>query len=168
MRHYVALLCGINIGKRRVKTECLRPLFAELGFGRVGAFIANGDVLFESETSDDVKLAQTIERHLEKSLGYEVYTFVRTRNEIADIATAQPFSRNDLANTANTIHVGFLKEPLTKENSRKLLACRPRSTSFASMAASSTGPAGLNLGSQKSGISSKLRLPRYPRLRCEI
>jgi len=135
--------------------ECLRVLFAELGFGRVGVFISSGNVLFERETSDDVKLAQTIERHFGKSLGYDVDTFVRTRNEIADIATAQPLSKNDLANTANTIHVCFLKEPLAKENSRKLLACRPWSTSFASMAARSTGRSGLNLGSQKSGISSK-------------
>jgi uncharacterized protein (DUF1697 family) len=124
MPHYVAFLRGINLGKRRVKMECLRTLFDELGFDRVGTFIASGNVLFESETSDDVKLAQTIERHLKKSLSYDVDTFVRTCNEIADIATAQPFPKADLTNPANTIHVGFLKEPFTMGNSRKLMACR--------------------------------------------
>jgi uncharacterized protein (DUF1697 family) len=104
--------------------EHLRALFEELGFGRVGTFIASGNVLFESDTSDDLKLAQTIELQLEKSLGYEVDTFVRTRDEIAVVATGRPFSEADLTNTANTVHVGFLKEPLSNENSRKLLACR--------------------------------------------
>src|ERR1035437_10619953 len=95
MPHYVAFLRGINFGKRRFKMERLRSLFEELDFCRVGTFIASGNVLFESKTSDGVKLAQTIERHLEKSLGYEVDTFVHTCNEIADVATAQPFPKAD-------------------------------------------------------------------------
>jgi len=124
MTRYVAFLRGINLGKRRVKMDRLRALFEELGFSRVGTFIASGNVLFETKMCDDGKLAQTIERHLRKSLGYEVDTFVRTCEEIAVVAAYQPFSSADLIDSANTIHVGFLKEPLTKEVSRKLLACR--------------------------------------------
>ena len=124
MIHYVAFLRGINLGKRRVKMTMLKTLFDELGFSNVATFIASGNVRFEYKRCDDRKLAEIMERHLEKSLGYEVDTFVRTREEIAAVAAAQPFGKDELANTANTIHVGFLKEALKPVTAQKLLACR--------------------------------------------
>jgi uncharacterized protein (DUF1697 family) len=124
MPHYIAFLRGVNLGKRRIKMDRLAALFEELGLTKVETFIASGNVLFESKVRDDLKLANQIERHLAKSLGYEVETFIRTRNEIAAVAAFQPFAKADLANPANTVHVGFLKEPLSAETVHKLIDCR--------------------------------------------
>ena len=102
----------------------LRTHFEEMKLGDVSTFIASGNVLFESKTLDDQKLALKVERALAKSLGYEVDTFVRTRAEIAQVARFQPFDAADLSNPANTVHVGFLKAALPKKSARELIACR--------------------------------------------
>jgi uncharacterized protein (DUF1697 family) len=130
MPRTVAFLRGINLGKRRIKMDRLRALFEEIGFDNVSTFIASGNVLFESKTRDDLKLAQQIESHLAKSLGYEVDTFVRTLAEVVEIAAFQPFSKADLANPANTIHVGLAKKAFAPETIRKLLACRTEVDEF--------------------------------------
>lgn len=122
--HYVAFLRGINLGKRRIKMEDLRALFEALKFRQVATFIASGNVIFESASADTRKLENQIERHLEKSLGYAVDSFVRTRAEVAVVAVAQPFSKADMAAETNTVHVGFWKEALDAERARKLASIR--------------------------------------------
>jgi uncharacterized protein (DUF1697 family) len=131
MQHYVAFLRGINLGNRRIKMDRLAALFEELEFAQVETFIASGNVLFESKARDDLKLALQIERHLAKSLGYVVDTFIRTRDEVATVAAFQPFGKADLTHPANTVHVGFLKEALSAEAARKLTACRTAVDEFA-------------------------------------
>jgi len=130
MPRYVAFLRGINLGKRRIKMDHLQTLFEEIGFANVSTYIASGNVLFESKVRDDLKLAQQIERHLAKSLDYEVDTFVRTQAEVAKIAAFEPFSKADLDDPANTTHVGLAKEPFINETIRKLLACRTEVDEF--------------------------------------
>ena len=124
MLHYIAFLRGINLGNRRIKMDALRALFAELKFADVATFIASGNVIFASKVADDRKLVQQIQAHLKKSLGYEVDTFVRTRAEVAAVAAFRPFSKADLENSANTVHAGFLSEPLGAAQARQLVACR--------------------------------------------
>lgn len=130
MHHYVAFLRGINLGKRRIKMDDLRRLFEALGFSDVSTFIASGNVLFSSKLSNSLKLAALIEEHLERSLGYDVDTFVRTRAEVAKAAAFEPFAAGELANPANTIHVGFLANPLSAEQRDALLACRTEVDEF--------------------------------------
>lgn len=124
MPQYIALLRGINLGKRRIKMDALRALFEELKFAAVATFIASGNVLFASKTTDERKLAAQIQTHLHKSLGYEVDTFLRTRAEIAAVAAFRPFAVQELEDPANTIHSGFLREPLSVAQTREMLACR--------------------------------------------
>ncbi|MGH7936891.1 MAG: DUF1697 domain-containing protein, partial [Chthoniobacterales bacterium] len=92
MHRYVAFLRGINLGKRRVPMSQLKTLFEELGFGEVETFIASGNVLFSSKVRDTRKLEAQIARRLEKSLGYQVGTFVRTTEEVASIGKSKVFT----------------------------------------------------------------------------
>ncbi|HYD85152.1 MAG TPA: DUF1697 domain-containing protein, partial [Opitutus sp.] len=85
MPHYVAFLAGINLGNRRLKMDALRAHFEALKFRNVATFIASGNVIFDSSARDAAKLETQIERHLAKTLGYEVATFLRTREEVAAI-----------------------------------------------------------------------------------
>lgn len=124
MPHYVAFLRGINLGQRRLQMATLRTLFEELGFTDVATFIASGNVIFTSRTRDSRKLETQIEGQLEKSLGYGVDTFVRTRVEVAAIAAFRPFARADMENPAHTIHAGWLHAELPPTQRRGLLACR--------------------------------------------
>ncbi len=129
MPRYLAFLRGINLGRRRVKMDHLRDLFAELGFRGVETFIASGNVIFEERACDPRRLAGRISAHLEARLGYGVDTFVRSPGEISALAAARPFAAGDMTDE-NTIHVGFLAAPLPPAQARGLIACNRASDEF--------------------------------------
>jgi uncharacterized protein (DUF1697 family) len=109
-QRYIALLGGINAGGHRVKMDHLRGLFQALGLLNVATFIASGNVIFETAT-DDVRSLQTrIEHHLTQELGYLVPTFIRSTQELADIAGYQPFPALDISDTTSTLSIMFLSE----------------------------------------------------------
>lgn len=130
MPRYLAFLRGINLGKRRLKMDHLRALFAELGFTGVETFIASGNVIFDGRGRDAAKLAARIAAHLEARLGYEVDTFVRTRAEVAALAAMAPFARADMDVPENTVHVGFFATPLPPVQARGLAAIRTATDEF--------------------------------------
>lgn len=110
MRH-VAFLRAINVGGHVVKMDVLRALFAGLGFTNVDTFIASGNVIFESRSKDIGGLERKLEQALQRALGYEVSTFIRTIAEVSRIARYQPFAPSAIA-SAVALNVGLLKEPL--------------------------------------------------------
>ena len=130
MHHYIAFLRGINLGNRRVKMDDLRRHFEKMTFDNVATFIASGNVVFSSKSGDSAKLEKTIAKNLQTSLGYSVDTFVRTRSEIAAVATFQPFPKTDLENPTNTVLAIFLHEPLTQAQSTALINCRTEVDEF--------------------------------------
>lgn len=130
MPRYIAFLRGINLGRRRIKMDDLRSHFCALGFTGVETFIASGNVLFDSPTKSDAKLAALIAAHLEHTLGYAVDTFVRTRAELAAIAAFLPFSAADLDPPENTVHCGFLATPLSASQALALEACQSEVDAF--------------------------------------
>jgi uncharacterized protein (DUF1697 family) len=109
MPSYVALLRAINVGGRIVKMERLRELFEEIGFRNVATFIASGNVIFESPAKDAAKLERRIEKHLEKSLGFAVATFLRTPPELSAITSFEPFPEEDTSR--GVLSVAFLAQP---------------------------------------------------------
>lgn len=118
-RRYVALLRAINVGGRIVKMDRLRALFASLKLGNVETMIASGNVLFDAPAETDAgALESRIERHLAKSLGYEVVTFLRTPDELAAIVAHDPFDPDPLA---HAIYVAFLKSHPSSDATQQLL-----------------------------------------------
>lgn len=130
MQRYVAFLRAINVGKRIVRMEQLRELFEEVGFGDVQTFIASGNVIFETRSSDVRALETRIERQLLKGLGYTVDTFVRTPAELIAIADAHPFVSSDELNTA-ALYVSFLRAPPVAAAQTRLLSYRSPVDEFA-------------------------------------
>ena len=128
MHRYVALLRGINLGKRRPPMARLKALFEELGFSAVETFIASGNVIFSSKAGDSANLESQIARHLEASLGYGVDTFVRTLDEVAAIARGRVFAEE--SGEGITVHVGFLQRELDPEIARRFAAIRTREDEF--------------------------------------
>ena len=118
MPRYIAFLRAINVGGHNVKMEELRALFESLGLSNVETFIASGNVIFESsENAHD--LQQKIEAQLYKSLGYAVATFLRTDEEIAEIACYKPFDDAKLQ-AAQALIVAFLAGPLQDDAQKTL------------------------------------------------
>ncbi len=118
MPRYAALLRAINVGGRTVKMDELRAIFEAVPLRRVESVIASGNILFDSASADVAKLETRIEAKLEKSLGYEVETFVRTGAELAALVANQPFALSG----ADKVHVVFQREPLSAEAQQAVVA----------------------------------------------
>jgi len=123
MPRFIAFLRAINVGGHTVAMQDLRELFEDLGFKGVETFIASGNVIFVSPSTNVSAVQKKIERHLHKSLGYEVSAFVRTDAEVAAIAGYQPFTESELQSAA-TFCVAFLAEPLDPGATRILMSLR--------------------------------------------
>ena len=91
MNCFVAFLRGMNIGRRRIMNKDLCFAFEHMGFKDVSAFLASGNVIFNSTETDPVGISRLIETGLKKSLDYEVPTFLRTACEVKTIGAYTPF-----------------------------------------------------------------------------
>lgn len=119
MKKYIAFLRAINVGGHNVKMDKLKILFEELGFSNVETFIASGNVIFDFKTGSSGTLEKKIESHLQKSLGYEIATFLRTNSELEEIVNYKPFKAAEL-DSAQAFNVAFIKEAMTSDLKKKL------------------------------------------------
>ena len=124
---YFAFLRAINVGGHTVKMERLRREFEVLGLTAVETFIASGNVIFESRAQNEKLLGEKIERHLRKTLGFEVATFLRTSAELAQIANYRPFRT---VNAGNSIFVAFLAAQPDSAATKNLFACQSETDEF--------------------------------------
>ena len=92
MHRYVAFLRGMNLGRRRIKNPELCAAFEKMGFKNVSAFLASGNIVFDTDATDADAVAASIETGLNDSLGYDVPTFLRTADEVNAIAAHTPFA----------------------------------------------------------------------------
>jgi len=129
MPKLVAFLRAINVGGHTVTMDELRSRFTKMGFDAVETFIASGNVLFDSRSKGGAALEKKIETGLQKALGYEVKTFLRTGAEVAAVGTFTPFTPKQWGD-ARTKVVGFLAEPLSKGALAALMALRSATDDF--------------------------------------
>lgn len=106
---YIAFLRAINVGGHVVRMDRLRMLFETLKLRNVETFIASGNVIFETSPTSEQALTARIEKHLEKSLGYAVATFLRTPVELASVAAYRPFPTAKLDEPKHGLYVGLLR-----------------------------------------------------------
>jgi len=121
MPRRVAFLRAVNVGGHTIRMADLRTVFASLGFGAVETFIASGNVVFNSQEADGEKLEHTIERALEAEFGFPIEPFVRSIEEVREIAARDPFEREDPVGDDRSIYVAFLGRPPTAEAIARLV-----------------------------------------------
>ena len=129
MPRLIAFLRAINVGGHTVTMERLRKEFAALGLKDVETFIASGNVIFTSRSTDLAALEKKIEARLRASLGYEVATFVRTDAEVAAVAGYQPFAAAQIEDGA-TVYVGFVERPLDAAATRAVMTFKTEVDDF--------------------------------------
>lgn len=105
---YVAWLRAINVGgNRMVKMDDLKKIFARLKFDNVRTLINSGNVVFGGPKQPEAALRTLIETTLEKKLGFDVTTLVRTSEELKALVAFDPFK--DVQADENTrLYVTFL------------------------------------------------------------
>ncbi len=129
MNRYIAFLRAINVGGHNVKMEHLKSLFEEMGLKSVETFIASGNVIFDTGRKDRVKLESEIEKNLNKNLGYEVITFIRTPEELSNILDFKAFP-SEQHDQAEAYNIGFIKKPLNKDQLTTLKSLKTEIDSF--------------------------------------
>jgi uncharacterized protein (DUF1697 family) len=91
MTSYVALLRGVNLGKRQLRMDDLRRVGSELGLESPRTFIASGNLLFASDRSER-ELKPALEAALGEHMGAAVPVMIRTGEEMARVVAANPFA----------------------------------------------------------------------------
>lgn len=86
----VALLRGINLGKRQVKMAQLRALAERAGYANVATLLASGNLILEAKHTG-AKLETALEKLILEGLGLATDVHVRTGAELDAIIAANPF-----------------------------------------------------------------------------
>jgi len=125
----VAFLRAINVGGHIVKMDVLRGHFGGLGLKEVETFIASGNVIFTSGAGDLAALERKIEKRLLAELGYEVATFLRTAEEVAQVARYLPFPAAEMR-AARSMNVGFIGQVPSPAEKKAILGLRTDDDAF--------------------------------------
>jgi uncharacterized protein (DUF1697 family) len=88
---FVALLRAVNVGGRQLKMDDLKRIALECGLGSPRTFIASGNLLFTAD-EPEAKVKRRLEMALAKHMGATVEVMVRTAQEMAEVARANPFA----------------------------------------------------------------------------
>ena len=92
MTMYVALLRAVNVGGTgKLPMTTLAQMCETVGFERVKTYIASGNVVFQSDRSED-QVRSALEDQLHVYAGKSVGVIVRTASEIADVLARNPFA----------------------------------------------------------------------------
>jgi uncharacterized protein (DUF1697 family) len=121
MHRYFAFLRAINVGGHTVTMETLRRLCESFGLSNVETFIASGNLIFQTDNPDPAALELKIASGLQRDLGYEVTTFIRSDAELAGIAAYQAFAQSE-RNTAEAFNIAFLSGSLDDTARKKLMS----------------------------------------------
>ena len=109
METYIAILRGINVGKKQVVMADLKRLLETAGLSDVQTYIQSGNVVFRHEKQDEKTMARRLETLLTANYGFDVPVLVRSAREWDETLAANPFLQRE--NTApDKLHVTFLAD----------------------------------------------------------
>ena len=107
MQTYISMLRGINVsGQKKIRMVELKSLYESLGFENVQSYVQSGNVVFDSEEQDAIKLRGTIEAQIESTFGFSVPVLIRTGDDFQRIIKSHPFKDKE----AIRVLVTFLYE----------------------------------------------------------
>ena len=118
MPRIAAFLRAVNVGGRRITNDQLAAACTAAGLDDVATYQAAGNVVGTTDRSPadaEVHLAA----ELEAAFGWAVPTMVRTLDELAVIAAAEPFGAPV---DGATVHVLLCAAPLTRSAARAVAA----------------------------------------------
>ncbi|MBF4460933.1 MULTISPECIES: DUF1697 domain-containing protein [unclassified Rathayibacter] len=94
MTRFLALLRGVNVNGRTVRSAELAETVAAVGVERVKTVLASGNVAFDSDRPA-AELKPALEAALEERFGYDAWIVLLTQEALAAAAAAYPFPRID-------------------------------------------------------------------------
>ena len=127
---YIALLRGINVGKKQVKMDRLKALFHELDYHDAQTYIQSGNVLFTAPEQDAAALRVKLEGSLQATFGFTVEVVLLTRGELEAVLAANPYAGRTLAE-GERVYVTFLQQLPSPENAARLTPANGSADEFA-------------------------------------
>jgi uncharacterized protein (DUF1697 family) len=92
MKKYIAFLRGINVGGNNIiKMSDLKALFESLLFKNVSTYLQSGNVIFNSDNSNDEILRKAIEDKILEKLNLSVPIILRTQGDLEKIILNNPY-----------------------------------------------------------------------------
>ncbi len=122
METYIALLRGINIGKKRVKMLDLVRIFESLGLKEVQTYIQSGNIIFNSEL-DEGTLVECLTDKIKAHYGFDVPVMLRTGEQFRKILVNCPFTKAEIEHATKlgitgeyeAAYVSFLPSEITEQ-----------------------------------------------------
>ena len=126
MTIYIALLRGINVGgHNKIIMAELRSSLVQLGLHNVKTYIQSGNILFESDETEE-HLQTKIHDKIKEDFGISSVVVIRTADEIQQIVNQSPFQIRTFQKRSNHVgeclHVALLPAAPSKVNSDKFLS----------------------------------------------
>lgn len=121
MTRFVGLLYSIALtdGKRVLNAPLCR-LLEELGYSRVGALLATGNVVFDAPTGDARAIERAVEPAFAQAFGRPIDFIVRDAEGWERLVKANPFTSQSDADPSH-VAVRVMREPITKAAAGLLL-----------------------------------------------
>jgi uncharacterized protein (DUF1697 family) len=108
--------------------EELRKVFSSLGLQNVKSYIQSGNVVFETDETDEAKLTEKIVNAVETNF-FKTPVMIRSIEEIKDAIANNPFANEEFED--KLFHLVFLAEKLSNEKAEMLLSNNKDSEKFA-------------------------------------
>jgi uncharacterized protein (DUF1697 family) len=116
----VALLRGVNLGKRKVIMSELREVCEGAGFTQVRTLLASGNLLLNAKLRG-AKLEEKLEELILEAMGLKTDVFVRDTDQLDAVIAANPFKA--FAKTTPTLLVViFMRGPASRAEMEAMTA----------------------------------------------
>ncbi len=93
----------------------VRKMYEGLGFSSVKSYIQSGNLLFRSDETDAVKLAEMISAEIQTHFGFDVPVIVKSVDEVAKTLAASPFLNVEDDLRDKRVMVGFVQGEISAE-----------------------------------------------------
>jgi uncharacterized protein (DUF1697 family) len=113
MNTYISILRGINVsGQKMIKMDALKKMYEDLGFAKVQTYIQSGNVIFQSEKSEQKDLEKLISAGIAKQFGFEVPVIVLNIQEFKRVIQNNPFVKDDSKDISHQYATFLSSEPI--------------------------------------------------------
>jgi uncharacterized protein (DUF1697 family) len=103
---HVALLRGINLGKRQIPMKDLCAMFERAGCTHVRSFIASGNVVFTAPPGLAARIPKLVAGAIEEAFGFDAPIVLRSGAQMRTVARRHPHAGTGVK--PGYLYVGFL------------------------------------------------------------
>src|SRR5262249_24581709 len=121
----ISMLRGVNVGPHnRVKMDVLRALCTTLKFRGAQTYVQSGNLIFQTDQRDLVKISNCLEDAIEKKCKFRCDVISRTTAELKAVVAKNPFAKRRGIEPGKLL-VTFLSADPGEEARSKIRALKP-------------------------------------------